>query len=302
MSDEGARELVGGFGAGILQSEERARLFRAALDDQELFDDLVTEDALVELLEDPEARALLQRELSLAPTLPIAAVAALPLPDTDVTSKLPDTDVSTPLRRRSRLPLFAAFGAGGGALLAAAAALLFVLWRPPTVVAPGPGPATPPTTLDTGKGFDPLSVPTESPWAWVWTARASAVIPGALEVVTDTGTAPAHLASSDAIRVRLSSDRESVALLFELRDGTTTRLFPVAGARDAAKLPKGEVVSLPDASEPAASVGAPGPVRLRLLLLPADVDVRDGAAVRRAVDGGRASVIEQAYVVDAPRR
>lgn len=57
MSGEEIRKLVGGYATGTLTPEEREALFRAALEDQELFDTLAREQALHDLLGDSSAKA-----------------------------------------------------------------------------------------------------------------------------------------------------------------------------------------------------------------------------------------------------
>jgi hypothetical protein len=59
MSREEIRNLIGGYATGNLTKAERAALFAAALEDQELFDELAREQPLAELLEDPAARGRL---------------------------------------------------------------------------------------------------------------------------------------------------------------------------------------------------------------------------------------------------
>lgn len=59
MKREDVEKLLGGYAAGILTPQEREALFTAALDDQQLFDVLVREEPLRELLQDPGARAQL---------------------------------------------------------------------------------------------------------------------------------------------------------------------------------------------------------------------------------------------------
>lgn len=56
MTREEARKLIGGYATGSLTESERAALFHAALDDQDLFDELAGEHSLKELLESPGAR------------------------------------------------------------------------------------------------------------------------------------------------------------------------------------------------------------------------------------------------------
>jgi RNA polymerase sigma-70 factor (ECF subfamily) len=53
------RKLIGGYATGTLTEAERKLLFEAALDDQELYEELAREQALKELLEAPGARARL---------------------------------------------------------------------------------------------------------------------------------------------------------------------------------------------------------------------------------------------------
>jgi hypothetical protein len=50
------RKLIGGYATGSLTEAERQLLFEAALEDQELFDELAGEQALKELLDEPGAR------------------------------------------------------------------------------------------------------------------------------------------------------------------------------------------------------------------------------------------------------
>ena len=59
MSREEIHKLVGGYATGTLTPEEREALFRAALEDQELFDALAREQALSDLLSDPASKAQL---------------------------------------------------------------------------------------------------------------------------------------------------------------------------------------------------------------------------------------------------
>jgi hypothetical protein len=56
MSKDEARKLLGGYATGSLSEAERKVLFEAALQDQELFDELAGEQALKEVLDEPGAR------------------------------------------------------------------------------------------------------------------------------------------------------------------------------------------------------------------------------------------------------
>src|SRR5689334_13015221 len=56
MSKDEARKLIGGYATGSLTEAERTALFQAALEDQELFDELAGEQSLKEVLDEPGAR------------------------------------------------------------------------------------------------------------------------------------------------------------------------------------------------------------------------------------------------------
>lgn len=56
MTREESRRLLAGYATGSLNESERRLLFEAALDDQDLFDELAHEQALKELLDQPDAK------------------------------------------------------------------------------------------------------------------------------------------------------------------------------------------------------------------------------------------------------
>lgn len=64
MSQDEIRKLVGGYATGTLTEAERKALFAAALDDQDLFDELAREQSLKELLDSPGARTHLTAVLT----------------------------------------------------------------------------------------------------------------------------------------------------------------------------------------------------------------------------------------------
>jgi hypothetical protein len=68
VTQEEIRKLLGGYATNTLTEGERAALFEAALDDQDLFDALENEDALRELLADPVSREQIRQALE-----PVAA-------------------------------------------------------------------------------------------------------------------------------------------------------------------------------------------------------------------------------------
>lgn len=63
MINDDIRDLVGRYATGSLTEEERKRLFDAALDDQELFEELAREDEMKELFAGPGVRDRLIRAL-----------------------------------------------------------------------------------------------------------------------------------------------------------------------------------------------------------------------------------------------
>lgn len=67
MTQDEIRKLLGGYATDTLTDEERRMLFEAALEDQELFNALQTEDALKELVDDPVTRGQLHATLQPRP-------------------------------------------------------------------------------------------------------------------------------------------------------------------------------------------------------------------------------------------
>ncbi|MCL4852032.1 MAG: hypothetical protein KJZ78_11715, partial [Bryobacteraceae bacterium] len=63
MSPGEARKLLGGYSAGTLTPEERKALFEAALEDSELFELLMEEQPLLDVLTDPAMRTELLEAL-----------------------------------------------------------------------------------------------------------------------------------------------------------------------------------------------------------------------------------------------
>ena len=64
MTRDEIRRLIGGYATGTLTDSERTLLFEAALDDQNLFDELAREDELRELLAEPGVRQRLVQSLA----------------------------------------------------------------------------------------------------------------------------------------------------------------------------------------------------------------------------------------------
>jgi hypothetical protein len=70
MNREDIRKLLGGYAAGTLTAAEQEALLAAALEDQELFDALMKEEALRDVLQDPASKAELLAALDQAPARP----------------------------------------------------------------------------------------------------------------------------------------------------------------------------------------------------------------------------------------
>jgi hypothetical protein len=63
MTREEARKLIGGYAFNTLTDQEKQALFAAALEDQEIFDALQSDQALRDLLDDSASRAALRQAL-----------------------------------------------------------------------------------------------------------------------------------------------------------------------------------------------------------------------------------------------
>jgi hypothetical protein len=85
LSNDDIRDLIGRYATGSLTAEEHQRLFDAALDDQELFDELAREQDMKQLIDEPGARDRLIRALEppkrkvswIYALVPVAALSAL---------------------------------------------------------------------------------------------------------------------------------------------------------------------------------------------------------------------------------
>jgi len=72
VTPDDARKLIGGYATGSLSEAERKLLFEAALDDQDLFDQLAGEQDLKALLDEPGAKQRLIAALETQKPVPIA--------------------------------------------------------------------------------------------------------------------------------------------------------------------------------------------------------------------------------------
>ena len=76
MAEHELEKLLGGFSADTLTPEERRQLFTAAMQDQELFNTLADEQALKELLTDPDVRRRLLQAVNKTTPAPADALAS----------------------------------------------------------------------------------------------------------------------------------------------------------------------------------------------------------------------------------
>jgi hypothetical protein len=117
MEREAIERLLAEYATGGLSAEDRKKLFTAAMEDQDLFDQLMEEDALRELIELPGARDqlidALQEEMEPA-TVGRAAVYSMPAPAAPAAKssmEQPAAEVAPP---RRRMPIWYAWAAGLG--------------------------------------------------------------------------------------------------------------------------------------------------------------------------------------------
>ena len=106
VTPDEVRALLGGYATGTLTPEEQQRLFDAALQDQDLFDELAREQALKEAFDDPAVR----RELLEVLDRPswrdrFAAWLRWPIPVAAGASRWPPSPPYSWFAPRPRLPL-----------------------------------------------------------------------------------------------------------------------------------------------------------------------------------------------------
>jgi hypothetical protein len=243
--------LLSGYSAGILTKEERQELFRAALEDQEVYDALASEQPLRTLLEQPAVR----RELLEA------------------------------LERRGwgeRLTGWLASSrpmlAGVTAVFVTAVAAFFLLRQSPPPSMPQPtGSPWSPGGGTAWPGMFPIdrrhqrrervdllrrlfSLPLRQPFA--------------VQLSLDRPGQTPRYQVGQAMRITFEVERESDVLILEKRpDGAVMEIFP-AGPNVLSRLPAGVAQSVPPASLPPLPVTGPeGRRSLRLIAVPSGVDL-----------------------------
>jgi hypothetical protein len=247
--------LVGGFAYGVLSSEERRRLLEAAVEDQTLFDELMNEESLRDLLDDPAARAELQE--AIASSDKRGAVAA---------------DRSRSLTR--------------SAIVAAIIVLAVVLAT--TILIrkghSGGGSAGTPLAVALQEGprlqleslVDSNGLPGD---AFTFSPRGSGGSKVVLDLAVDRQGTPPRYRIGDPIRLGLSASEDANVVLVLEGPKRVLRLFPNSG-HPSARVAARQRVEIPSAGSGSFVVGGPvGDWTLRGFAFPTSVDPLDTRTV-----------------------
>lgn len=264
MNPEFEKLPLGGHAANNLTPEEKQAVYRAALDNQEVFDELANSEHLRQLLQKPSAR----REL----------LAALDEADRKARQTWLEKLTGWLAQPAGRLVL-------AGGLAAAFAIGLFYDKLLPTKPTISTGPEL--AQQQTG--------PTD---AGILGGQIFAL---ALAPVTKDLGAPALSLNQqtyrpgDPLRITVSAPAGGYAVVTELRpDGTYYQHFPNA-LESSAKIPPSGELTIPASGQGAATVNStPGVYRLRLAIFPPDLNPLTGSVVSAA---SRITVLETQYTV-----
>jgi hypothetical protein len=254
------KRLLGGYATDSLTEEERSELLRAALDDQELFDAVLENEGLRELLESPGAR----NELLAALERPTAWE-----------------------RVRAWFGRPATFGH-----LATAVAVLVVAVAGSQVLFRG----TPEGQRRAASS--PLVAPPVSPAtrARLLALPERVAPPAKLELDADD----ARVRSGEALVLRVSVPAPArVLVIGERPDGSSAQIFPASGSPPAlvGRQPAGgPVVQLVPLLAPV----RPGASRVRLVVAPVDVDLAGAAPGDVDRLASRLTLVDLTYEVVAP--
>jgi len=275
---EDARMLVGGHATRTLAPEERRALYAAALEDDQLFAELVDEQPLYDLLEDRDLRLDLAADLKETPRGRVLAW------------RLPQWQIAVPLAAAATLVIAAGV----------------VLLQPPST--PGGG-ADSTLADDTARPVDlePAELTPEQPGperqlavldlpALIATADA---VPGGSELQIESGDSGFRAstssksvgdspAPSSGLAITIAPVEGGDVLLVGIADdGTAVQLYPER-VRAAESLPPGGQVRVTPRNLDGRRL-----VSVRLLVLPPGVDIADDDAVRDAFANGAVTVLER---------
>jgi len=253
------RQLVAGYATDSLAEAERRELLRAALDDQELFDTLVEEDGLRELLQDPAARQ--------------EVLAALEEP----------TGWERVRAWFERPATLLDLGAVAALVLAALAGYALLAIRPT------PSTHTPAAARPMGASLSPQHV------AWLFELPEQQVAPAGIEIAMRPDTV---LAPGEPLHLRLSLRAPArVALLEQQADRPGAQAWPGLGQppalvpRPSSGGPAIQEVSLETPAEEGAH-------RLRLVVAPAELDLGALAPEALAAVASQLTIVDLRYQVN----
>jgi hypothetical protein len=261
MSDP--KRLLGGYATDTLTEHERRELLAAALEDQELFDTLLEEEGLRELLESPEARQ--------------EVLAALERP-------------TRWERVRDWFARPATF-----ADLATVATVLVVALAVPVVWSPDvAGPGRPAASRPAAASVSPATL------AHLLALPPHEALPAELEVEGRRAEGPLEVQPGGPLVLRVSLRTPArVLLIAERPDGAAAQVFPVAGTPPAT-VRLSETGGPAIRRVTLAAPRVPCPYRLRLVVSPVDFDL--GAASTNDIDRAAAgfTLVDLTYEVPTP--
>jgi len=255
------KHLLAGYATDSLGEAERRELLRAALDDQALFDELVEEDGLRELLQDPAARQ-------------------------EVLAVLEEPTGWERLRAWFERP---ATLLDLGAV--AAIVLLALAGYASLAVRPAPSARTPAAARPMGVSLSPQHV------AWLLQLPEQQVVPAGIEI---TGRPDAVFAPGEPLHLRISLRAPArVALLEERIGGFGTQAWPGLGQALALIPPPtagGPAIHQVSLETPPGE----GMHRLRLVVAPADLDLGALAPKALQGVASRLTLVDVRYQVTRP--
>ena len=278
MKDPETAKLLAGYATRTLTADEEKRLFRAAAEDQELFDELADEEDIREVLDDFPLR---QR----------------------VTRLVAERTEPEPVLKRlfSFTPWHYAFA---GATVAALVFAVAVRYEFSTTE---PGAAGYQVPLSAGLSVIPMrEIEILRRSAGDSSADPLSALPpqdaiGASLGLNKDGNRPVYTVG-EPMRVGFQVGKESNVVVIETRaDGSTVQLFPNR-YMSSATVAAGQQILVPPAGQGDMEADGPvGPRRIRLIAAPADVDLLKMDLAHTSALAGKVSVVEREYVVGAAK-
>ena len=257
MTARDPKHLLGGYATDSLGEAERSELLRAALDDQELFDALVEEEGLRELLQDPAARQ------------EVLAVLEQPTGWERVRAWF---------ERPATLVDLAAIG---GLAFVAVLGLAIVTVGPPSLLRQG-------AARPTGANLSPAHVETLLRLPGVQAVPAGIEIEGR----TDASFSPGELVP---LRISVRAPARVVVVLAPA-SGPPSQAWPALGQPPAlVPAPEGGGPAIVSASVEAPQ--SPGTQRLRLVVAPANFDLGSIPAASLESEASRLTIVDLRYQV-----